>query len=1151
MLLGLLREWIGMNAVFTCANGAAFQVRAGIERQRSSLGVVFMLVLFSGALNAQDIYPITEPSITACSGGLVTSQGLSGEGYLNDEDFTTTICPDPSQPGQAIFLTFVAFDLSMDGPAPVDQFLIYDGADITAPLIGTFTGEDLQGQIIAATPDNASGCLTLHFTSNSIGEGTFSAVIECGTPCWPPVPNAVITGESLPAKVCLDETIEFDATASQPHPGRTIVGYEWTMDDGTTLTGPVVSHAFDEAGQYLVSVKITDDVGCENTQQTSVAVWVGTEPHFMGTTPGGTACVGAPLELDGEAQAVTWSELPVVDLGGQIDLPDQVGQLFTSDLEFSIFPSNSVLIDPSDLTSLCVSMEHTFIGDFVLSITCPNGQNVVLHQQGGGGTFLGDANDTDSGSDIVPGTCWDYCFSSTATWGTWSESAQFGTTPHVTPVSQGTALMEGTYTPVDPFSDLVGCPLNGVWTLSYVDQWAADNGTMCNWSINFDPSLYPDLTEFTPHLGTSADSVHWSGYNIVADASDPSIATTVLDQAGVQQFIYSVTDDFGCTYDTTITFTVRNPPTVAAGITSAGQCEQPARLRALIVANALPAGSPPLLYSWTPAAGATNPGAPEPYTQITQPTLFHVTVQVNGQPWCTSTDSILVQPPSFLENDSSIVHVLCHGGEGSIAVDSEGPGGPWSYEWRNAQNAVVQNTASADGDELTAPAGSYSVIIRELASGNGCVDTVHAEITEPDALVWDITPRDSVICLTGTHTLSASTNGGTGNVVLSWDQGLSGSGPHIISPASTTSYAVVAEDANGCMTDTVVAAVTVREALSLTALEDLEYCHDVPFQLTVSGVSGGDGEHHYSWSNSPVDAASIVDSLQVDSTICVTLRDGCETPPVTSCTSISILRTPPLEVLIDSSLGCAPFATYFVLVDTAGGAFVQWDLGDGSIVEGPDSLAHVYPEAGWFDIATHVTWPNGCIADTVLTDAIRAIPLPVADFTWTTPLNIMEPVGHFTEAAGPWAVAYEWDFGQFGEFAGPSAEVTFPNDIGRAYPVQLVVSNILGCTDTLLRYVPVDDLFLVFIPNAFSPNGDGDNEMFGVSGNDIADEEFELLIFDRWGKSVFAATDPAVRWDGNADGTVLPAGVYTWRLNIRSEATLQKRILYGHVTLLR
>ena len=1120
-----------------------------ITRRVSRVLLLLSLVVCGPALQAQNIYPINGGSITACSGGLVTSNGLTGGGYENNENFVTTICPD--QPGQAIFLTFVSFDLSSDGPAPVDQFVIYDGSDETAPLIGTFTGDDLQGQIIAATPDNATGCLTLRFTSNAIGEGIFSAVIECGTPCWPPVPDAIITGESLPAKVCSNEPIGFDATASQPHPGRSIVSYEWNMDDGTTLTGPVVSHSFVEAGQYLVSLKITDDVGCRNTQQTSVAVWVGTEPTFVGTTPGTTACVGAPLQLNGEAQAVTWSELPVVDLGGQIDLPDQVGQLFTSDLEFSIFPSNSVLVNPADLTSVCVSMEHTFIGDFVLSITCPNGQNVILHQQGGGGTFLGDANDTDIGSEIVPGTCWDYCFSSTAAWGTWAESAQFGATPHVTPVSQGTALMEGTYSPIDPFSDLVGCPLNGVWTLSYVDQWAADNGTMCNWSINFDPSLYPDLTEFTPHLGTSTDSVSWSGYNVVPDPADPSIATTVLDIPGQQQFIYSVTDDFGCTYDTTITFTVRNPPTVDAGISSAGQCEQPARLRALIVANALPPGSPPLQYSWTPAAGTTNPNTPEPYTQITQPTLFHVTAQVNGQPWCTSTDSILVQPPSFLENDSTITHVACTGEEGIVEVTSMGPGGPWSYEWRNAQNSVIQTTASVYGDELNAPAGSYSVIVREGPGGNGCVDTVYAEITEPDAFVWQTTPHDSTICLTGTHSLSASTAGGTGSVTLTWNEGLVGNGPHTVSPDSLTTYRVTAEDANGCTTDTVEAIVDVRQPLSMQPLVDFEQCHDVPFLLEVLGVVGGDGDYHYAWSNSALDVSAIRDSLQVDSTICVTLSDGCETPSISTCAAITVLRTPPLEVLTDTTYGCAPFATTFHLVDTAGGAFVRWDLGDGSLIDGPDSVVHVYPEAGWFDVATWVTWPNGCLADTLLVDAIRAIPLPVADFTVSTPLSVMEPVGRFVEAAGPWAVDYAWDFGPFGEFTGPTAEVTFPNDYGRDYPVQFIVSNVLGCTDTLIRYVRVDDLFLIYIPNAFTPNGDVDNETFGVEGNDISNGEFELRIFDRWGKEVFAATDPAVRWDGTSGGSVLPAGVFTWRLNVRSAQTLQKRILYGHVTLLR
>jgi len=1113
---------------------------------------VITSVLFHEEVKAQ-IYPINGGPITACSGGLVASNGLSGGGYGNNEDFVTTICSDVA--GQGIFLTFVAFDLSLAGPGTVDQFMIYDGPDEGSPLIGTYIGEELQGQIIAVTPDNTSGCLTVHFTSNAIGEGTFSAVISCGTPCWPPVPNAVITGEALPARVCMDEPISFDASASAASPGQTIATYAWNMDDGTELTGPLVSHSFTEPGQYLVSLQLTDDTGCENTQQTTVEVWVGTEPEFVGTTPDGTVCEGAPVQLMGAAQGVTWSGLPVIDLGGQIDLPDQTGQLFTSEVDFSVFDNAALLTDVYDLTSICVSMEHTFMGDFILSITCPNGQNAILHQQGGGGTFLGDANDTDMGSNIVPGTCWDYCFSASATLGTWADCAQFGTTPNVMTTSQGTALVPGTYSSVDPFSDLLGCPLNGVWTLGFVDQWAADNGTMCNWSINFDPSLYPDLTEFTPHVGTSADSAQWTGTGLIVDPSDPSLASTVLTETGVEEFIYTVTDDFGCTYDTTITITVRNAPRVDASVTSVGQCEDPARLRATIVAYALPPGSSPLIYAWTPAAGTTAPSLPEPFTQITETTLFEVSVYPNGQPWCTTSDTIRVDPPSFLGNDSTIINALCLGEQGSVTISSDGPGGPWNYEWRDAQNAIIRTTTGAVGDDLQATAGSYSVRVSEGANGNGCSDTLLVEITEPPLLAWSEVPQDTLICLTAEHQLSALALGGTGSIILHWSQGLAGNGPHTVSPNATTTYRVVAEDANGCSTDTVAAIVSVLDPIGFDTLSDFTQCSGVPFTLNASNAVGGNGDYTYIWNNGASSAPLIVDSLFNDAQLCVTVQDGCESPPVTSCADITVLHTPPLVLTVDSALGCAPFQVRFALRDTTEGASILWDFGDNISTLGVDSINHIYSVAGHYSVTATATWPNGCITDTTITQLVRVIPVPVSDFAWTPdPLTVFEPVAQFYETAESNEVAYAWDFFEFGTSEEPDPTIIFPNDEGRYYPVQLVVENILGCADTLLRLVHVEDQFLVYIPNAFSPNGDGINEAFYVEGNDISQDEFQLYIFDRWGKQVFASVDPLQPWYGawgSGDGDPLPAGEYNWRLTIRSKQTLQKRIMMGHVTLLR
>ena len=70
---------------------------------------------------------------------------------------------------------------------------------------------------------------------------------------------------------------------------------------------------------------------------------------------------------------------------------------------------------------VCINFEHSFMGDLVISLTCPTGQSVVLHQQGGGGTNLGDPDQ--AGGAQFPGIGWDYCWSPAATNGTWADNS--------------------------------------------------------------------------------------------------------------------------------------------------------------------------------------------------------------------------------------------------------------------------------------------------------------------------------------------------------------------------------------------------------------------------------------------------------------------------------------------------------------------------------------------------------------------------------------------------------------------------------------------------------------------------------------------------------------------------------------------------------
>jgi gliding motility-associated-like protein len=1223
--------------------------RRGTFVQRACAGivsaVVVLLQLMPGSAQGQE-YPMTNGTIITCSGVLYDSGGGFGP-YGANENLTTTICPD--MPGQGIYLSFVIVDLSTAGSAPGDQVIIYNGDNVGAPVLGSYTTDELEGWVYGATPDNPSGCLTVQFISNEAGAGEFAAIISCQQPCFPPTADAIVVNELLPALICQGEQFTLDGSGSVAASGQTITTYTWELEDGTTLNGPVQTTSFTEAGEYILRLQVTDDAGCVNTNPSFVAVQVSTTPTFAGTTGSFTRCMGTAVDLNGLVQGTTWTGLPEANIGDPIELPDNVGTPFVSSIEYSAFPFGAALNNVNGLESICVDIEHSYMGDLLLVMTCPNGQSVNLHQQGGGTTFLGDANDTEpTGTPAVPGTCFTYCFAPDATNGTWVEATNAGMT---IPVSQGNALAPGTYESVEPLSDLVGCPLNGTWTFTIIDNLLADNGVICAWELNFDPALFDDITTFTPVIGQGPDSSAWSGPGVVVDPVSGLNATVPLDTPGAFDYTLSVTDNFGCTYDTTITITVTEPPVVAATVVPGSTCSDPASLQAAIVANpppppnctytvvlqdaggdgwqggsqlivnvggtptlctlpnggtatytinvqpgqnilvvytsgnpgnfqnsftvfgadgailyASPTGLPtgvawqgivtcgptvgPPSYSWTPAAGASTPTQANTLTQITEETTFVVRVTAFGQPWCFTTDTVVVQPPSALANDSLVVHALCADSLGSIVIGTAGLGSPWNYRWTDADGNVVREVIGSIGDTLNATAGTYQVVVTESAAA-GCIDSLTATILEPAPLEWVTTPTDTLICLTGEALLAAQVAGGTAPIQLIWDQGLLGNGPHSVSPIDSTVYSVVAVDDNGCRLDTVQAVIGVNPALTASPLVDVTECIGIPIAFAVSDAAGGDGDLWYDWGTGPGRDSSFTITPLNDTTLCITVSDGCETPVVTSCANITLLRTPPMVYSVDTAYGCDPLGVVFSFVDTTGGALIRWDLGDGTAVDGDTSLTHVYEQAGNFDVSVEVEWPNGCITDTTMVDMVRVLTVPTASFTWSPrPTTILEPTVTFEDLSFPNVVSWSWNFHDSIFSNQPDTVITYPDDVGDTYPVTLVVSNELGCSDSLLLLVEVEDQFLVFIPNTFTPSGDDLNETWGVVGNDISEEEYELRVFDRWGGEVFAADKPWLRWDGRLNGALLPQGVYTYRLSVRSRMTQQEKIIFGHVNLL-
>jgi len=147
-----------------------------------------------------------------------------------------------------------------------------------------------------------------------------------------------------------------------------------------------------------------------------------------------------------------------------------------SELEFLIYVEGydaDQIITPEEIAfmKICANMEHSYLDDFYMYIKCPNGQQAILHEYYDcDGAYLGEPNQSDS---CNPGVGYDYC---------WTMNAS----DFMTDVCySGSTVPSGMYLPIYSFDSLIGCPMNGNWSLSIYDNCTANNGTIFNWSIDF------------------------------------------------------------------------------------------------------------------------------------------------------------------------------------------------------------------------------------------------------------------------------------------------------------------------------------------------------------------------------------------------------------------------------------------------------------------------------------------------------------------------------------------------------------------------------------------------------------------------------------------------------------------------------------------
>ena len=286
--------------------------------------------------------------------------------------------------------------------------------------------------------------------------------------------------------------------------------------------------------------------------------------------------------------------------------------------------------------------------------------------------------------------------------------------------------------------------------------------------------------------------------------------------------------------------------------------------------------------------------------------------------------------------------------------------------------------------------------------------------------------------------------------------------------------------------------------------------------------------------------------------ITLTVRDtnACES------SKTQILNYFPVPALIvispSAAIACQPAELFFnnlsFPIDST--YLINWDFGDGG-TSTDISPFYTYEQPGTYTVRVSITSPIGCATDTTFNNLITILPSPVAGFSYAPdqPSNLF-PAVQFTDASQG-AIRWQWDFGGGPPgSAFPSPRVVFP-DTG-IYLVTQVVAHPSGCTDTATAIIDVIPEIRYYLPNAFTPNGDGNNDTFKGVGILPGIMDFQMVIWNRWGEPMFDTSDPTASWNGqkNNVGQQQPAGVYL--VGVKFKDPRGKPVeLKGYITLIR
>jgi gliding motility-associated-like protein len=548
-------------------------------------------------------------------------------------------------------------------------------------------------------------------------------------------------------------------------------------------------------------------------------------------------------------------------------------------------------------------------------------------------------------------------------------------------------------------------------------------------------------------------------------------------------------------------------------------------------------------YAWT---------GPNSFMSFSQnPSIAGVTMAAAGQytliamaGTCSgsTTANVVINPlPVVMVGNNSPV---CDGQQ----INFNASGGT-SYSW-NGPNAYTSNSQNpVIGVSSTLNNGVYVVTVTDA---NGCINSGSTPVTVNPLPVISIS--GSTICINQTINLNA-----TGGNAYNWSgpAGFSSGSSSPSIPAAQPNmggvYTVTVTDVNNC-SNTSNTVVVVNPLPNPTAFNSSPVCVGGAFGLTGNGGvsylwTGPNG--FFSSSQNPTVSAF---SANQSGNYVLTVSDniGCTNTVVTA---VVVNPLPVPSIISGSDKACAPHCITYTVSATSSLVTSSWSYNGSNVVNG-NTASYCYSDAGIYTVNVSVTDVNNCGNSTSITSEVY--PVPVADFNFAPlkPIINIDQEVTFTDASHSATItSWNWYFMNTAQYTSVSQNPTFNYTEPGTYAVALVVESDHGCLDTLVRELIVGEDFGIYVPNAFTPNGDGLNDVFQPKGFGIT--KYELNIFDRWGELLFHTTTFEEGWNGakqkKKDVTyplIIEEGVYTWLINC-TNVFGKSHELKGHVTLIK